>query len=147
MKQLRQLDNSTLTVLGIALDGFQQYETSHPQVVRLFLAIIELLIGSIQDLDIWGIRKLISQEKERRMRRITVKVISTSVFAGVSRLGERERLVLKLIGEGQRSEAIIDLLNISYRTLANHKANIVAKLGLGSARDLTRFAIDNLTVL
>lgn len=147
MRDLKNLDDATLAVLSIALNGYQEYEKTNSYVSRMFLDITELLIGSIQDLSIWGIRDLLAKESKRRSRNVTVRVVSPTDFEKINTLGKQELLVLRLIGQGQRSEDIIRLLSISYRTLANHKTHIAAKLGLGSARDLIKFAIDNLAIL
>jgi DNA-binding NarL/FixJ family response regulator len=57
-------------------------------------------------------------------------------------LTSRERQVLKLIAEGFRSKGIADMLCISEKTVAKHRANIMAKLDLHSASALTAFAIE-----
>jgi DNA-binding NarL/FixJ family response regulator len=56
-------------------------------------------------------------------------------------LGKREKEVLKLIAEGQRSTAIALKMNITVATVDAHRRNILRKLGLHSAADLTRYAI------
>jgi two-component system response regulator NreC len=57
-------------------------------------------------------------------------------------LTSRERQVLKLIAEGFKSKGIADVLCISEKTVAKHRANIMAKLDLHSASALTAFAIE-----
>jgi len=54
---------------------------------------------------------------------------------------QREREVLKLIGEGYRNKEISDYLCISVKTVEKHRANIMEKLDLHSASSLTAFAI------
>lgn len=54
----------------------------------------------------------------------------------------REREILKLIGEGHRNRDIADLLHISIKTVEKHRANIMGKLDLHSASELTAYAID-----
>jgi DNA-binding NarL/FixJ family response regulator len=56
-------------------------------------------------------------------------------------LGKREQQVLKLIAEGQRSAAIAKRMSITVATVEAHRRNILRKLQLHSAADLTRFAI------
>ena len=51
-------------------------------------------------------------------------------------LSSREREVVQLIGEGQGTQEIAAGLVLSPKTVAQHKANIVRKLGLKSAREL-----------
>ncbi len=57
-------------------------------------------------------------------------------------LTARERQVLKLIAEGYKSREIGDLLCISEKTVAKHRANIMKKLDLHSASALTAYAMD-----
>ncbi|MDE2371120.1 MAG: response regulator transcription factor [Burkholderiales bacterium] len=60
---------------------------------------------------------------------------------GVPRLGRREREVLRLVAEGLRSDAIAERLSISPATVEVHRRNIMHKLGLQGAVELTRYAI------
>lgn len=57
-------------------------------------------------------------------------------------LTQREKEVLKLVGEGYRNKGIADLLCISVKTVEKHRANIMHKLDLHSASALTAYAID-----
>ena len=56
-------------------------------------------------------------------------------------LTQREKEVLKLIGEGYRSKEIADYLCISWKTVEKHRANIMEKLDLHTASALTAYAI------
>lgn len=56
-------------------------------------------------------------------------------------LTQREREVLKLVGEGYKSSEIADYLNISPKTVDKHRSNIMNKLDLHSASALTAYAI------
>jgi len=55
---------------------------------------------------------------------------------------QREREVLKLLGEGYQNKEIADLLNISVKTVEKHRANIMSKLDLHNAAALTAYAIE-----
>jgi len=57
------------------------------------------------------------------------------------RLGKREHEVLKLIAEGQRSAEIAKVLGITVATVEAHRRNILRKLQLHNAADLTRYAV------
>ncbi len=57
-------------------------------------------------------------------------------------LTQREKEVLKLIGEGYKNKAIADYLCISPKTVEKHRANIMAKLDLHNASGLTAYAIE-----
>ncbi|MGD2271906.1 MAG: response regulator transcription factor [Desulfobacterales bacterium] len=54
---------------------------------------------------------------------------------------QREREVLKLLGEGYKNKEISDLLHISVKTVEKHRANIMSKLDLHNAAALTAYAI------
>lgn len=54
----------------------------------------------------------------------------------LARLSTRERGIVQLIGEGESTREISEGLFISPKTVAQHKSNIVKKLGLKSTRDL-----------
>lgn len=57
------------------------------------------------------------------------------------RLTQREKEVLKLVGEGYKTKEIADYLCISWRTVQTHRANIMDKLGVHTASALTAYAI------
>jgi DNA-binding NarL/FixJ family response regulator len=56
-------------------------------------------------------------------------------------LTTREREVLKLVAEGKSSREIANLLFISSRTVENHRANVMNKLGVSKTADLVKYAI------
>jgi DNA-binding NarL/FixJ family response regulator len=64
--------------------------------------------------------------------------------AGLSQsatLGKREKEVLKLIAEGQRSATIAAQMGIAVATVEAHRRNILRKLQLHNVADLTRYAL------
>lgn len=56
-------------------------------------------------------------------------------------LTDREREILQLIAEGHSSKQIGDMLNISLRTVQNHRAHLMQKLGIHDRGDLIKYAI------
>ena len=56
---------------------------------------------------------------------------------------QREKEVLKLLGEGHQNKEIADLLNISVKTVEKHRANLMTKLDLHNAAALTAFAFEH----
>jgi len=54
---------------------------------------------------------------------------------------EREREILKLIGEGYKNKEISDFLCISEKTVEKHRSNLMRKLDLHTASALTAYAI------
>ena len=57
-------------------------------------------------------------------------------------LTQREKEVLKLVGEGYSSIEIGDILCISPKTVDKHRSNIMNKVNLHSAASLTAYAIE-----
>jgi DNA-binding NarL/FixJ family response regulator len=61
--------------------------------------------------------------------------------AGTDEITPRQMEILKLIAEGKSSKEIADRLFISVRTVGNHRANIMKRLGARKNTELVRFAI------
>ncbi|MDR2010269.1 MAG: response regulator transcription factor [Bacteroidales bacterium] len=55
----------------------------------------------------------------------------------------RELEIIRLCSDGLLSKEIADQLQISYRTVENHKNNIFKKLGINNSVELARYAILN----
>lgn len=58
-------------------------------------------------------------------------------------LTHREREVIKLIAEGARNRDIASYLSLSEKTVEKHRSNLMKKLDLHSASQLTAYAIRN----
>ena len=56
-------------------------------------------------------------------------------------LSDREKEVLKLLGEGRSNRQIGDLLCLSVKTVMGHRARIMEKLEIHNHADLVKFAI------
>jgi DNA-binding NarL/FixJ family response regulator len=50
---------------------------------------------------------------------------------------------MQLIAEGRSNKEVAALLNLSVRTVENHRANVLRKLNVDSVPDLVRYAIRN----
>ncbi len=142
MRQIRQLNTAVMTALKTALDGMQRFNTE--PCGGYFRTIVSEMLGGIADIDIWALRKQINEEEKRRVSNVTIRVISPGAADAIDRLSVQERRVMRLTGEGHSIESIADLLSIAPRTVSNHRTNITAKIGLGSARELLKYAHDNL---
>jgi DNA-binding NarL/FixJ family response regulator len=57
-------------------------------------------------------------------------------------LTRREREILKLIAEGYKNKEVADNLCISLKTVEKHRANLMKKLDLHNAVELTTFAME-----
>lgn len=68
------------------------------------------------------------------------KTIKTTSSWGT--LTQREKEVLKLIGEGYKNAEIADFLCISVKTVNKHRSNLMQKLDIHNAAALTAYAIE-----
>jgi len=66
------------------------------------------------------------------------KAADSSVF---SILSSRERQVLQLLAEGRNSKQVAISLDVSAKTVATDRQNIMRKLGIFNVPDLTKYAI------
>jgi DNA-binding CsgD family transcriptional regulator len=64
-----------------------------------------------------------------------------SAEVDASSLTGRERQVLRLLAEGQRTREIADILGISAKTVETYRARIMLKLGIDNLPGLVKFAI------
>jgi len=58
-----------------------------------------------------------------------------------NKLSDREREVLQLLAEGKSAKQIGRLLHVSSRTVDSHRQRIMAKTGVDSMAELTKYAI------
>jgi len=65
----------------------------------------------------------------------------TPLLSPVEHLSNRELEVFEFIGHGMTTSEIADKLHLSVKTIETHRANIKTKLGLSSAGELTRSAV------
>ena len=61
----------------------------------------------------------------------------------IETLTASERRILKLVGQDYTSKEIANCLNLSVRTVDNHRQNICHKLNLHGTHSLLKFAFDN----
>jgi len=118
------------TALQAGADGYILKDSSHAE---LLLAIRSVLAG----------KRVLSPT-------ISAKVIegylagkkTESLHTLWETLTQREREVLKLIGEGNKSKEIADYLCISLHTVEKHRSNLMEKLNLHSVAALVSYAIE-----
>jgi DNA-binding NarL/FixJ family response regulator len=65
----------------------------------------------------------------------------------IDTLTPAERRILKLIAEDRTSKEIADVLNISVKTVENHRFNISTKLHIHGSHSLLKFAFDHRSYL
>ena len=73
---------------------------------------------------------------------IREKPATVRTESSMDKLTSRERQILKLIAEGYQNKKIGDYLCISVKTVEKHRANLIKKLDLHNASELTKFAME-----
>ena len=69
---------------------------------------------------------------------------SPSWSGGLSgELTDRQREVVQLVAEGRSVKEIAGILNISSKTVAFHKSNVMRRLGIYSTAELTKYALEH----
>ena len=67
--------------------------------------------------------------------------VRASVEARVAQLTQREREVMKLVVQGLPNHTAAETLNISVRTVENHRARVMEKMGARGLSDLVRMVL------
>lgn len=75
--------------------------------------------------------------------RSVLPALSSSNSELIDKLTKAEKLVLTLVAQYMTSKEIARKLNISYRTVQNHRTHICDKLNLKGAHQLMSFALQN----
>lgn len=83
---------------------------------------------------------LLLEAGRRRSERVRELLLSRPQ---IEALTPAERRILKLVGEDYTSKEIANLLNLSVRTVENHRQHICDKLKLHGTHSLLKFAFDN----
>lgn len=68
-----------------------------------------------------------------------VKDLMAQAPTKMPHLSNREKLIAKLLVNGESHQAIAEQLHISVKTVSSHKTNIIERLGLRSLPELVRF--------
>jgi DNA-binding NarL/FixJ family response regulator len=88
-------------------------------------------------------RRYLSPELSERAIAAYMETAEPVELDAYETLTTREREVLQLLAEGQTNARVAAQLFISPRTVENHRANIMQKLGLHGQADLIRFAFQH----
>lgn len=119
-----------LSTLQAGADGYVLKDATHSELV---IAIKSVLTGSSY-LSPGISEKVIEGYLEGR------KALKSK--SSWETLTQREREILKLIGEGYKNKEIADYLCISIKTVEKHRANLMQKLNLHNASALTALALE-----
>ena len=79
-------------------------------------------------------------------REIKIKNLA-DLSPSINNLTKTERAILKLISDDKTTKQIANELNISYKTVENHRNNISKKLNLSGSHSLIKYALNNKAIL
>ncbi len=80
-------------------------------------------------------------------KKINERELFKKKYPAIELLTPSERRILKLIAKNKTSKEIAEILNISYRTVQNHRTHICEKLGLEGFNKLLQFALEHKDLL
>ena len=127
---IHESEDYILETFHSGLDGYCLKEASHSE---LLLAIDTVLQGKTYLSPGISDKVLVGYLEERK----TLKPVSSW-----ETVTQREREILKMVGEGYKNRDIADYLCISVKTVEKHRSNIMKKLDVHTASGLTAIAIE-----
>jgi len=127
---IHESEEYILESFASGLDGYCLKEASYGE---LFGAIKNVLAG----------KKYLSPGiSERVLEGFLEKKKRLKTRTSWDTITEREREILKLVGEGYKNKEISDYLCISVKTVEKHRSNIMRKLDVHTSSGLTAIAIE-----
>jgi DNA-binding NarL/FixJ family response regulator len=127
---VNESEEYVLAALKAGADGYILKDSTHQELIQ---AIQNVLTGK---------RVLSPGISEKVIEGYLAGKKSQTIKTPWDTLTQREREVLKLIGEGHKTNEIADYLFISPHTVEKHRSNIMEKLDLHSVSALTAYAIE-----
>ena len=127
---VHKTDEYILATLQAGADGYLLKDATHSELV---MAIKNVLMGK---------RYLSPGISERVIEGYLEGRETLKTRSAWDTLTRREREILKLIAEGYKNKEVADYLCISLKTVEKHRANLMKKLDLHSAAELTAFAVE-----
>jgi two-component system response regulator NreC len=127
---VHKTEEYVLTALKAGVDGYLLKDATHQE-----------MMGAVRSV-LGGRRYLSPGISEKVIESYLKGKQSGKTRSAWDTLTSREREVLKLIGEGFKNKGIADQLTISPKTVEKHRANLMEKLNLHNAAELTVYAIE-----
>jgi len=93
--------------------------------------------------DMTGARMMNAVESVARGEQVIAPVVEEYLRSEQPQLSSREYQVMELVLEGLSNAEMAERLNISVKTVGNHRFNLLQKLDLKNSVELTRYAIRN----
>ena len=119
-----------LAALQAGAEGYILKDCSHTELIQAIRNVLD------------GKRVLSPSISEKVIEGYLAGKKGESIQTPWDTLTQREREVLKLIGEGNKSKEIADYLCISLHTVEKHRSNLMEKLNLHSVSALVSYAIE-----
>lgn len=126
---VHRTDEYILATLQAGADGYVLKDATHSELVT---AIKNVLLGK---------RYLSPDISEKVIEGYLEGKETFKTKSAWDTLTRREREILKLIAEGSKNKDIADYLCISLKTVEKHRANLMKKLDLHNAAELTSLAV------
>jgi DNA-binding NarL/FixJ family response regulator len=127
---IHESEDYILETFHSGLDGYCLKEASHTE---LLLAIDTVLEGKTYLSPGISDKVLVGFLEERK---------SLKELSSWDTITQREREILKMVGEGYKNKEISNYLCISVKTVEKHRSNIMRKLDVHTASGLTAIAIE-----
>jgi DNA-binding NarL/FixJ family response regulator len=127
---VHKTDEYILATLQAGADGYVLKDATHSELV--------MAIGNV----LKGKRYLSPGISEKVIEGYLEGKETLRTRSAWDTLTRREREILKLIAEGYKNKEVADYLYISLKTVEKHRANLMKKLDLHNAAELTAFAVD-----
>jgi two-component system response regulator NreC len=128
---VHKTDEYIRSTLNAGTDGYVLKDATHEELI---MAIQYLMMGKFY-LSPGVCQKVVTGYLDKQP--------DTPLSASWETLSHRERQILKLIAEGQKNKEIAAYLSISQKTVEKHRSNLMKKLNLHSATQLTVFAMEH----
>jgi two-component system response regulator NreC len=128
---IHESEDYILETFHSGLDGYCLKESSHTELLMAIDTVLEgktYLSPGISGKVLGGFL----EEDRRRPKAVSAW----------NSLTQREREILKLVGEGYKNKAIAHYLCISPKTVEKHRSNIMGKLGINTVSGLTAIAME-----
>ena len=141
-RQIRA-DSPQVAVLGLSMHSDEQFVVGMLSAGALGYLIKDCAVEELTQ----AIRTVVSQKTylSPAISGILVKAyvsrLSTGDSSPSSILTTKEREVLQLLAEGKTSKQIASGLNLSVRTIENHRQQVMKKLDMHTIAELTKYAI------
>ncbi len=121
-----------IDAIEAGVKGYLPKDTSREELLEAIKKISDGKDYFVKEIAQIALRNYIEKSNEKRNLNLPKDILT-----------DRELEVVRLVAEGFMNKEIADKLNISIRTVDNHKAHILQKLNLKSSIDIVKYAIKN----